>query len=59
MTKRKLPIPSKTAKVRDIVEFYLHSDNYLRLSGKSQREYATQLEKALCTAVEGKAQSFL
>jgi len=55
MTKRKLPMPSKTAKVRDIVDFYLHSDNYLRLSGKSQKEYATHLEKALCTTVEGKA----
>ena len=54
MVRRKLPIPGRTAKVRDIVEFYLHSDNYLRLSGKSQKEYATQLEKALSTTVEGK-----
>lgn len=55
MKRRKINIPSKTAKVRDIVEFYLHSDNYLRLSGKSQKEYASQLDKALCTMVEGKA----
>jgi integrase len=47
-------IPGKTASVRDIVYYYLHSDNYKRLSGKSQREYATQLEKALDTVVEGK-----
>ena len=47
-------IPGKTASVRDIVFYYLHSDNYKRLSAKSQREYATQLEKALDTVVEGK-----
>ena len=47
-------IPGKTASVRDIVFYYLHSDNYKRLSTKSQREYATQLEKALDTVVEGK-----
>ena len=54
MVRRKLPIPSKTAKVRDIVEFYLHSDNYARLSAKSQKEYEKQLEKVLSTTVEGK-----
>lgn len=54
MNKRKLPTPSKTAKVYDIVEFYLHSDNFARLSGKSQKEYESQLDKALSTHVEGK-----
>ena len=54
MNKRKLPTPSKTAKVYDIVEFYLHSDNFARLSGKSQKEYESQLDKALATHVEGK-----
>ena len=47
-------IPGKTASVRDIVYYYLQSDNYKRLSAKSQREYAAQLEKVLNTVVEGK-----
>ena len=47
-------IPGKTANVRDIVYYYLQSDNYKRLSAKSQREYAAQLEKVLDTVVEGK-----
>lgn len=54
MVRRKLPIPSKTAKVRDIVEFYLHSEHYCRLAAKTQKEYDTHLNKALSTTVEGK-----
>ena len=55
MVRRKMPIPSKTAKVRDIVEYYLYSDGFARLSSKSQKEYETQLGKAITTSVEGKA----
>ena len=55
MVRRKLPIPSKTAKVRDIVEFYLYSDSFARLAGKTQKKYETELNKAIETVVEGKA----
>lgn len=54
MVRRKLPIPGKTAKVCDIVEFYLHSDAFAGLTGKSQKEYEAQLVKAVSTTVEGK-----
>ena len=54
MVRRKLPIPSKTAKVRDIVEYYLHSDSFARLSSRSQKQYETELNKALVTPVESK-----
>ena len=55
MVKRKLPIPSKTAKVRDIVEFYLYSDSFARLAGRTQKKYETEISKAIATVVEGKA----
>jgi integrase len=47
-------IPGRTAKVRDIVQYYLHSENYKRLSAKAQREYAAQLDKIVNTEVEGR-----
>ncbi len=55
MVKRKLTIPSKTAKVRDIVEFYLHSADFARLSGISQKKYEKELHKAVKTTIESKA----
>jgi integrase len=48
-------IPKKNAKVSQIVDFYLCSDNFARLKGSTQKRYEDLLAVALDTKVEGKA----
>ena len=47
-------IPKQSATLTQIVDFYLHSDVYRRLSSSSQRDYETHLQAAILTEVEGK-----
>ena len=47
-------IPKHTSKLSAIVEYYLNSDNFLRLSAKSQRDYDIHLSAVLKTNVEGR-----
>ena len=47
-------IPKHTSKLSAIVEYYLNSDNFLRLSAKSQRDYEIHLSAVLKTNVEGR-----
>lgn len=50
----KLKLPNKNSTLRYAVDYYLHSDVFAKLSGKTQYEYESQLAKALATVVEGK-----
>jgi len=47
-------IPKHTSKLSAIVEYYLNSSNFLRLSAKSQRDYEIHLSAVLKTNVEGR-----
>lgn len=47
-------LPKKTAKVKEIVDFYLHSDNFARLKGKTQKDYESSLDAVMNTVVESK-----
>ena len=47
-------IPKHTSKLSEIVEFYLHSNNFRNLSAKSQKDYETHLDVILKTKVEGR-----
>ena len=47
-------IPKNTSKLEVIVDFYLHSNDFLNLSAKSQKDYAKHLDVVLNTKVEGK-----
>lgn len=46
--------PRQTANVQEIVDFYLHSSAFLRLSGSSQQDYEAQLKAVCATEVQGK-----
>jgi len=48
-------IPKQSATLTQIVDFYLHSDAFRRLSSSSQKDYETHLQAAVLTQVEGKA----
>lgn len=50
--RKKLPIPGKTAKVCDIVEYYLNSGDFAKLSANVQKKYESQLGIVLDTRVE-------
>ena len=48
-------IPKQSATLTQIVDFYLHSDVFRRLSSSSQKDYETHLQATVLTEVEGKA----
>lgn len=48
-------IPKQSATVREVVEFYLRSAEFLRLSRSSQQDYLTHLEAVCDTVVQGKS----
>lgn len=54
MVKQKIGIPKKVAKLCAIVDFYLHSDNFVRLKHSTQKTYSLQLKHILDTEIEGK-----
>jgi len=47
-------IPKQSATLTQIVDFYLHSDVYRRLSSSSQKDYEAHLQAAILTEVEGR-----
>ena len=49
-----MKIPKGNAKLCDIIEFYLVSSTFARLSGASQKDYELQLRAVMNTTVEGK-----
>lgn len=49
-----MKIPKQSATVQEIVDFYLHSKAFLRLSGRSQLDYEVNLRDACNTQVYGK-----
>ena len=46
--------PNRRAKVGQLVEFYLNSSHFARLTGTTQKQYETHLGYALDTRVDGK-----
>jgi len=48
-------IPKKNCLLRDVVAFYLKSEDFLRLTARSQKEYEANLQAMLITVVEGRA----
>jgi integrase len=53
--RKRMPIPSKRATVSEVVEFYLCSDQFCKLTGNVQKKYEQQLNIVLETVVERKA----
>ena len=47
-------IPKQSATLTQIVDFYLHSDVFRRLSSSSQKDYESHLQATVLTQVEGK-----
>ena len=47
-------IPKQSATLTQIVDFYLHSETFRRLSSSSQKDYETHLQATVLTEVEGK-----
>jgi integrase len=47
-------IPKKNAKLQTIVDFYLNSRKFAKLSGSTQKDYEYQLSSVCDTVVEGK-----
>lgn len=50
-----MKIPKSNATLQQIVDFYLHSDEFRRLSSSSQTDYEKSLDAVCSTVVEGKA----
>lgn len=50
--KRKVVRPKRNAPLSSLTEFYMASPRYLALKGKSQKEYASHLDKACATRIE-------
>jgi integrase len=48
-------IPKSSATLEEVMQFYLNSDSFRRLSASSQRDYERELGKVRETVVEGKA----
>lgn len=46
-------IPKRSAKIEEVVSFYLHSDAFARLKGSTQKQYEQHLAAALVTPVLG------
>lgn len=49
--KKRVARPKRSSPLSSLVEFYLHSERYLSLGAKSQREYAKHLEQACATRI--------
>ena len=49
-------IPKQSATLTQIVDFYLHSETFRRLSSSSQKDYETHLQATVLTEVEGKTE---
>jgi integrase len=49
--RKRVARPKRNAPVSQLVEFYLDSDRFRRLKGKTQKEYDTHLQRALATRV--------
>ena len=47
-------LPKRTATVGQLIEFYLNSDHFARLTGSTQKQYETHLNAVLATRVLGK-----
>jgi len=47
-------IPKHTSKLSEVVNFYLHSNNFCSLSGSTQKDYEKHLDVILNTDVEGR-----
>ena len=47
-------IPKKNAKLQVVVDFYLNSKKFAKLSGSTQKDYEYQLGVVCNTVVEGK-----
>lgn len=50
-----MQIPKSNATLEEVMQFYLNSDSFCRLSASSQRDYERELGKVRETVVEGKA----
>ena len=48
------PIPKQSATLQEIVDFYIKSKAFFRLSRSSQHDYLTHLEAVTATVVDGK-----
>lgn len=48
-------IPKKSANLQQIVEFYLHSNDFRNLSSSSQKDYERRLAGVCSTVIEGKS----
>jgi integrase len=46
-----MELPRKSAKVVDVVQYYLHSDQFARLKGSTQKQYELNLTAVLDTVV--------
>ena len=49
--KQRVARPKRNAPLTQLVDFYMHSDRFLALSPKSQKEYETHLSKACATRI--------
>ena len=49
-----MQIPKASATVSEIVDFYLNSKAFLRLSSRSQKDYESQLNAVCATVVQGR-----
>ena len=49
--KKRVARPKRNAPLTQLVDFYMHSDRFLALSPKSQKEYDTHLSKACATRI--------
>ena len=49
--KQRVARPKRNAPLTQLVDFYMHSDRFLALSPKSQKEYDTHLSKACATRI--------
>ena len=47
-------VPNSNATLQKIADFYLMSDDFRRLKGSTQRDYETNINKAIETVVEGR-----
>ena len=51
MVKRSVARPRRISPLSDLVEYYLHSDRFLSLGAKSQKEYETHLNNVCATRI--------
>lgn len=51
MVKQRVARPKRISPLSDLVEYYLHSDRFLSLGAKSQKEYETHLRNVCATRI--------